>query len=648
MGNALSRLPRSPLAGYAIAVCTPILAFWLTLGMGSVMAHNPFLLFVAAVVVSAWYGGLGPGILSCIVSTLACAYILWDPDRSSQAAIAEISARLGVFLFVAFLINTAFDMRRRTEVALRRREREEQIIFDSVPAMIWYKDKDNRILRANKAAADSMGLRVEELEGKSTHDLYPEEANRYYQDDLKVIKTGQPKRGIVEPYRNAAGGKRWLRTDKIPYRDDKGEIIGVIVFAVDITEQVLADEALQSAHAGLERLVQERTHSLAQANAALRAQVQERLQAETALRESESRLRALIEAIPQQVWTARPDGALDYVSRRVVEYFGRTFEDMIGWGWEQVLHPDDLPECRKRWLHALETGEPYEIEFRLKSARDGSYRWHLGRALPLRGQNGLIVKWFGTNTDITERKQAEKALQRAYTELEWRVRERTAELALSQEQLRALTTHLESVREEERASIAREVHDELGQALTALNMDLAWLRKRLPSTAALTPLRERAAAMSALIADTIDSVRKIASALRPSMLDQLGLAAAVEWQAAEFQQRSGIACRLLLDPQDIALDRQLSIALFRILQEALTNVVRHAAATQVVITLDKTDTEVRLAIEDNGKGITEDAQTAPRSFGILGMRERALALGGALQIGSKEGTGTTVSVWVPL
>jgi PAS domain S-box-containing protein len=648
MGSALSRLPRSPLAGYAIAVFTPTLAFWLTLGMGSVMAHNPFLLFVAAVVVSAWYGGLGPGILSCMVSTLACAYILWDPDRSSQAAIAEISARLGVFLFVAFLINTAFDMRRRAEVALQRREREEQIIFDSVPAMIWYKDKDNRILRANKAAADSMGLRVEELEGKSTHDLYPEEANRYYQDDLKVIKTGQPKRGIVEPYRNAAGEKRWLRTDKIPYRDDKGEIIGVIVFAVDITEQVLADEALQNAHAGLERLVQERTQSLAQANAALRAQVQERLQAEAALRESESRLRALIEAIPQQVWTAKPDGALDYVSQRVVEYFGRTFEDMIGWGWEQVLHPDDLPECRKRWLHALETGEPYEIEFRLKNARDGSYRWHLGRALPLRGPNGLIVKWFGTNTDITERKQIENALQRAYAELEWRVRERTAELALSQEQLRALTTHLESVREEERARIAREVHDELGQALTALNMDLAWLRKRLPSAAALAPLREKAAAMSALIAETIDSVRKIASALRPSMLDQLGLAAAIEWQAAEFQQRSGIACRLLMDPQDIVLDRQLSIALFRILQEALTNVVRHAAATQVVITLDKTDTEVRLAVEDNGKGITEDVQTAPGSFGILGMRERALALGGALQIGSKDGTGTTVSVWVPL
>jgi PAS domain S-box-containing protein len=387
---------------------------------------------------------------------------------------------------------------------------------------------------------------------------------------------------------------------------------------------------------------------LAQANAALRAQVQERLQAEAALRESESRLRALIEAIPQQVWTAKPDGALDYVSQRVVEYFGRTFEDMIGWGWEQVLHPDDLPECRKRWLHALETGEPYEIEFRLKNARDGSYRWHLGRALPLRGPNGLIVKWFGTNTDITERKQIENALQRAYAELEWRVRERTAELALSQEQLRALTTHLESVREEERARIAREVHDELGQALTALNMDLAWLRKRLPSAAALAPLREKAAAMSALIAETIDSVRKIASALRPSMLDQLGLAAAIEWQAAEFQQRSGIACRLLMDPQDIVLDRQLSIALFRILQEALTNVVRHAAATQVVITLDKTDTEVRLAVEDNGKGITEDVQTAPGSFGILGMRERALALGGALQIGSKDGTGTTVSVWVPL
>jgi PAS domain S-box-containing protein len=125
------------------------------------------------------------------------------------------------------------------------------------------------------------------------------------------------------------------------------------------------------------------------------------------------RFRTLADAMPQQVWTADPDGSLDYVNQRVLDYFGRSFDQMIGWGWEQVLHPDDLPECRVRWTHALETGEPYEIEFRLLRASDGSHRWHLGRALPLRDQAGRIVKWFGSNTDITDRKRLEEELRQA-------------------------------------------------------------------------------------------------------------------------------------------------------------------------------------------------------------------------------------------
>lgn len=139
--------------------------------------------------------------------------------------------------------------------------------------------------------------------------------------------------------------------------------------------------------------------------------ITERKRAETALWESKERFHTLADAMPQQVWTADPDGSLDYVNQRVLDYFGRPFDQMIGWGWEQVLHPDDLPECRARWARALKTGEPYEIEFRLLRASDGSHRWHLGRALPLRDQAGRIVKWFGSNTDITERKQTEEALR---------------------------------------------------------------------------------------------------------------------------------------------------------------------------------------------------------------------------------------------
>lgn len=139
---------------------------------------------------------------------------------------------------------------------------------------------------------------------------------------------------------------------------------------------------------------------------------------ETAQRErtkaeaSEGHYRFLAEAIPQQIWTATPDGALDYVSQRALEYFGRPAEDVLGWGWQEMLHPDDVQPSSERWQHSLETGETYEVEFRLKRASDQTYRWHLGRALPLRDAAGTVIKWFGTNTDITERKEVEAELWR--------------------------------------------------------------------------------------------------------------------------------------------------------------------------------------------------------------------------------------------
>jgi len=139
--------------------------------------------------------------------------------------------------------------------------------------------------------------------------------------------------------------------------------------------------------------------------------ITERKRAEEALRKSERRFHCLTEAVPQQVWTAQPDGSLDYVNQRVLDYFSRTFEQMLGWGWQSVIHPDDLPRCLDRWSKALKTGKPYETEFRLKNAADGTYRWHLGRALPLHDGEGRLLSWFGTNTDIDEHKQAEETLR---------------------------------------------------------------------------------------------------------------------------------------------------------------------------------------------------------------------------------------------
>jgi PAS domain S-box-containing protein len=165
-----------------------------------------------------------------------------------------------------------------------------QALLDSVPAYIWYKDRENRILRVNRLAAESMGLRVEDVEGRSTYDLYPDDAAKYHEDDLEVIRSGEPKLGIVETLLTAPGEKRWIRTDKIPYRNAQGEIVGVIVFAVDVSERMRSEEALQRAHEELQRSVDERTRQLAAAVQILNAETAERRRAEARVDQQQAEL----------------------------------------------------------------------------------------------------------------------------------------------------------------------------------------------------------------------------------------------------------------------------------------------------------------------------------------------------------------------
>lgn len=182
----------------------------------------------------------------------------------------------------------------RAEEALRRQQEDLQMILDSVPALIWYKDCDNRILRANRAAAASMGMTVTELEGRSTFEIYPDEAAQYHQDDLEVIRSGKPKLGIVEPILTGTGEKRWVRTDKVPYANERNEIVGVIVFAVDITERVLAEAALQRTHDELEVRVTERTAELVHALSQLQSEISERQQAEARSLQHQAQLAHLL------------------------------------------------------------------------------------------------------------------------------------------------------------------------------------------------------------------------------------------------------------------------------------------------------------------------------------------------------------------
>lgn len=343
------------------------------------------------------------------------------------------------------------------------------------------------------------------------------------------------------------------------------------------------------------------------------------------LRELEALAASLLDAIPH---------AVIGLERRVFNFANHAVETVFGWRPEELLGRNtrllyrtdaEGEEIARRVYTALEAQRTFSTEFpcRRRDGRDILCKICVSRIGETLQDQRIVV----TYEDITAQVLAREELER------------------SRKQLRDLSAHLQAVREEEQTRIAREIHDELGQLLTALKMDLSWLGSRLP--AGLSPLREKTRLMTKLVDTTIDTVRRIAADLRPGLLDDLGLAAAIEWQAREFSRRSGIACVLDLDAEEALDDRDLATALFRIFQEVLTNVARHAAATEVRIGLRKRAKGVELEISDNGRGITRRQCTDPTSLGIAGMRERMHPWGGEVRIAGRRGRGTRVLVRVP-
>jgi len=248
------------------------------------------------------------------------------------------------------------------------------------------------------------------------------------------------------------------------------------------------------------------------------------------------------------------------------------------------------------------------------------------------GELGQLSQTFDEMAAALEQRQAE----RQRTEME---------LTRSQELFRSLSTHLQEVREEERTRIARKIHDDLGQAMTALKIDLSWLDKKLPDDQDL--IREKLRSMASLINESIETVHNVSEDLRPGILDDFGLSAAIEWQAEEFQKRTGVECRTNLPPDEIELSREHSTNLFRIVQESLTNVIRHASATKVQINFKEEDGILLLEVVDNGRGISGSAISNPKSFGLIGIKERVHSLGGEVDFAGIANEGTRVTVKLP-
>jgi PAS domain S-box-containing protein len=310
--------------------------------------------------------------------------------------------------------------------------------------------------------------------------------------------------------------------------------------------------------------------------------------------------------------------------------WNKQFEEISGYSATEIpdldvysfYEEDEQVNVRQRVQNMLATGRS-SAEVRIVKKNGDRLPFLLTAIIiKLEGKTCVMVMGF----DISERKKAEE------------------ELSLANEQLRHLSAHLQNIREEERKSIALEIHDELGQQLTALKIDLAWMMKRCSGD----QLLDRLSGMDSLIDHTIDTVRRISSELRPSILDDLGLAEALDWQSAEFEKRFLIPSRFLCRVPDVGIDAAIVTGLFRIYQESLTNVARHAEASSVSGSLKLVEGDLVLEVADDGKGFDTQATGKKGGFGLLGMKERTAMMGGTCSVSSSPGAGTTITVCVPL
>lgn len=359
-------------------------------------------------------------------------------------------------------------------------------------------------------------------------------------------------------------------------------------------------------------------------------------------------LELLLESTGEGIYGIDLNGRCIFINQAGASLLGYSPDEVLGRNMHYLIHhshanSDLMPVHDCRIFNAFREGRGCRVDDEVLWRRDGSSFAAEYASYPIRDDTS-VVGAVVTFSDISVRKRTEMALQASHAELERRVAERTAELTTARDGLRRLAAHHHRVREEERAHIARDIHDELGASLTALQLDLNWLRQRLSADA---DLNSHVTRMLDVAGTAMGAVRRILGDLRPGILDHAGLWAALECLLADTQTRTGLACQYTCPPEveAVRLGKDAEIAVYRIAQEVLTNVQRHARASSVSLDARIENRDLVLALADDGCGMQIRAQ--PVTFGLMGMRERALALGGALDIDSAPGTGTRVRLRLP-
>ena len=506
-------------------------------------------------------------------------------------------AGLGVY-FLYRKASQEITRRRVAEEDLRRSEERYRRLYHKTPALLHSVDTTGRLVNISDYWSDALGYSDEEVMGRKLTDFLTPESRRHAEAEVLPLffRTGQAK-DIAYQFVKKNGEVVDVLLSAIAERDDQGRIVKSLAVLVDVTTLKRTEEELRRAQ-----------EKLSEYSRDLERQVRQRTREIT----------SFLKYTPAVVYMKDADGRYIMVNSRFEELFSLSTEQV----WGNTVHELFSAEIAKQFASSdrmvLQAKRPVQVQERIP--HEDGFNTYLSVRFPIINENGQVSRICGIMVNITDLKNA-------------------------QEKLRLLSGSIMEGQEAERRAIARELHDELGQVLTALRIDAVWLRERLGGLD--LKAEGRAQNMCAIIDHTISEVRNIATRLRPPALEDLGLVDALEWYTSDFEKHTGIACVFNWDhvPE---VDDQTAIATYRVAQEALTNAARHSGATSVDVTLMGNNGRLTLSVSDNGLGFASDQLSEREGLGIAGMRERAGLAGGALNINSQPGRGTEVRLVLPI
>ena len=535
---------------------------------------------------------------------------LLDMQKVTQKAfkpLVVVVRPIALALFVVLVLSVlmlyrqaSLEIRQRkaAEEALRESDARYRSLYHNTPAMLHSINREGHIVSVSNYWSAVLGYSEEDVIGRKLTDFFTKESKIYAEE---VVLTEFFERGYCTdiPYQivKKDGKIIDILLSAIGDRDEKGKIIRTLAVSIDVTESNRAAEALRQAKEELSNYSKD-------------------LEKQVSIRTKE--ITNILKYTPDVVYVKDKEGKYVLVNSRFEELFGVNNEEVRGKTDYEIVSDEIADQFRENDIKVLEEGESLQAEERV--VHNGEVHTYLSVKFPVYDESGVVNGVCGISTDITAVKKA-------------------------QDQLRLLSGRIMASQEKERTAIARELHDELGQVLTALRMDAVWMQERLKESD--PEIGERALTMCGLIDKTIKDVRSIAIRLRPGVLDDLGLVDALEWLTTDFENRSSIICVFEHDNVP-ALNETVSTAAYRISQEAMTNVARYAEATRVSVVLRAEKNMLSLSVRDDGKGFDIAGLAESEGIGIAGMRERATLAGGTFEVMSEQGKGCHVLFKVPI